>query len=127
MNSVLVDEKLIRNAIVRGDSIYIDWNSDFDVFQDVSKVRVREIRKKPEYTLCKTYKNTTKNKKIEVVFSKKALDMLLELNKEHIEELKSNVSAETDFSKIQNNLNKLKESIKTYEIIEKSVNSTLSI
>ena len=63
MNSVLVDEKLIRNAIVRGDSIYIDWNSDFDVFQDVNKVRVREIRKKPEYTLCKTHKNTTKNKK----------------------------------------------------------------
>ena len=127
MNSVLVDEKLIRNAIVRGDSIYIDWNADFDVFQDVSKVKVREVRKKPEYTLCKTHKNTTKNKKIEVVFSKKALGMLLELNKEHIEELKSNVSAETDFNKIQNNLNKLKESIKTYEIIEKSVNSTLSI
>lgn len=111
MRQLLISAQQIRKAAINNGFIYVDWSSDFELLDKVSKIKVAG-KKKPEYTLC----NEKGKTKAKIIFSNQAIDMLLEANQEDINELRNQIAAsDVDIKGTQSRLNRLNKSIEVYE------------
>lgn len=111
MRQLLISAQQIRKATINNGFIYVDWSSDFELLNKVSKIKVAR-KKKPEYTLC----NENGKTKVKIIFSNQAIDMLLEANQEDINELRNQIAAsDVDIKAAQSRLNRLNKSIEIYE------------
>ncbi len=116
MRQLLISAQQIRKATINNGFIYVDWSSDFELLNKVSKIKVAR-KKKPEYTLC----NENGKTKVKIIFSNQAIDMLLEANQEDINELRNQIAAsDVDIKGAQSRLNRLNKSIKVYEKLSAS-------
>ena len=116
MKEILVSKDQIGKAVVNNGLIYINWNSNFELMEpdSMSKISVSD-HKKPLFLL----QSNKKYKRVRMMFSTQALDVLMEANKDNINELKSQISApDADNKVIQTKLERLKKSFKLYERLE---------
>ena len=116
MKEILVSKDQIGKAVVNNGLIYINWNSNFELMEpdSMSKISVSD-HKKPLFLL----QGNKKYKRVRMMFSTQALDVLMEANKDNISELKSQISApDADNKVIQTKLERLKKSFELYERLE---------